>query len=470
MKLPKTPTIILSRGDVLGDTVVTTALIAPIKKQFPKSKIIFMVRKDYIPLLENHPDIDGFIEDPLPYSLEKSDYKLVFKLAWAIRKQKAHLFIGLWENPRYAWIGFLSGIKNRIGHAFSLTNWLLYTKTVSLNYQDFCLHKIDYNAALLKPLGIHNGADYPVDLHTNVDHNQVVLDQLSIKAKGYVSVHIDAGNPMRILPDHHFISIINLVLKNTTLDIVIFGRKQNVASAENITKTINNKRLKVAVDSLNLSQTQSLIKHSQFLIGSDSGPVHIASGHGRPVIVYYVNRIQNSLHWGPWKTDHTIIKSRHNCIDVCSPTDCSKPDCRETIPLEQFEKAMLEYCKDKEVDPDEIPSDELPNLQRHYWLKVSGTIGLIGPNQKDLKQYLDDEGWTYLCWDKPMKLSEMKTWMAHNNINLLVYADEYIPYITQVKLEILRRWASNYISFLPKLLQVANAFDLEHKLSLCLPA
>lgn len=470
MKLPKNPHIIISRGDVLGDTVVTTALIAPLKKVFPNCKISFLVRKDYFPLLENHPDIDNLIADPLPYSSSKDDWPHLFKLAKTLKKLKPDVFIGAWENPRYGLLAFLSRIPIRIGHAFSLSNRIFYTHTISLNYLDYTLHKIDYNGSLLKLLGIQDASSYPVKLYTNRHTNEQVLHTYKLQSKTYVALHIDAGNPQRILPDKHFIDIARFIIEQTLLTVVLFGRQQNSESAKAISNAIQSNRLVNTVPNLNLSETHSLIKQSAFLIGSDSGPVHIASGHEVPVIVYYVNRIQNALHWGPWQTKHRIIKTIHHCIDVCSPTNCRKPDCRETIPLNEFQQAILEFTTpEKPVEDPHLQCDKLPNTDRYYWFKTSIVVGLIGPKNANLYAYLKETGWVIHSWTKNISMKPLKQWMTENNISLLVYTDDYIPYITHFKCELLLRWVSNFIAFLPKLISAKTAFEFEHQVNLLLP-
>ena len=294
MRLTRTPKILLSRGDVLGDVVITTALIVPIRKAFPGAKLYYLVRKDYIPLLEGIKDIDGLIEDPLPYSMKREDRSAFFGLVKTLRTYQFDVFLGLWENPRYAWLSFLAGIRVRIGHAFTLSNRILYTHLVRLDYLDYSMHKVDSNAALLKPLGIKQANHYPMQLDVKLETESACMARYPWMMDSYCMVHLDAGNPMKTLLQDNFVLIVRLLLKKPGLRVVLFGRSRNKEVAHYILSRFQDGRDAVRLidccDDVDLAETEVLIKHCSFLIGADSGPVHIAAGFQRPVLAYYLNR------------------------------------------------------------------------------------------------------------------------------------------------------------------------------------
>lgn len=373
MKLPKAPKILLSRGDMCGDVVVTTALIAPIKKAFPESKLYYLVQKPFIPLLDDHPDIEACIEDPIPYTMtsaHKADFKTLSK---TLKAYQFDIFLGLWEHPRYGQLAKKAGIPIRIGHRSSLSNIYTYTHTVPLDSLDYTQHKVEMNAALLKPLGIHDTSQYGVDLHVQTSELNDFQQRHPWSLDRFVMIHLDAGTPQRVLMTQHLIHIVAYLRQKNVSRIILFGRDRNAeAAADIIAHNDNDPRIECHL-SLSLKDLKIALSQCAFLIGSDSGPAHIASAFKKPVIMHYFNRIQNALHWGPWQTPHTIIKSEHTCEDVCHPNICRKPDCRETISIAQFKAAIDTYYDHLEYEPID---------QRQYWRGISLTITIFGPENR----------------------------------------------------------------------------------------
>jgi len=432
--------ILISRGDVLGDVVVTTPMIQALKARFPDCEIHYLVKPVFIQLLDDDDRLSGFIEDPLPYTLKWAHFSIFWSMVKQLRAEQFDCFIGAWEHPKYAWLGKLAGIPMRIGHRMSFWNWILYSHTVTLDYLDFFIHKVEYNLALLKPLGIEG--EWPVQLVSKTE---------SSREKEYLVLHIDAGNPIRILFKEQFLAIIKGLLDQTDLDIVCLGRTRNRETMDYLKTQLNNSpRVIDAVERYNLKEIKDLIAHATLLIGSDSGPVHIASGFQKSIVVYYLNRIQNACHWGPWMTPHTIVSSAHDCIDVCAPEICQKTLCRETLNPQHIVEAALDQLKE--------PNRAFPF---HHWLKTSSTLGLFGSFSDDMKQYLKDEGWTVVDVDPKRPLSELKRCVAEHNINLFLFPQP-LSLFESCRMWVLSRWASNYMAFLPKRIIASTAFDFEY--------
>jgi ADP-heptose:LPS heptosyltransferase len=436
--------ILIARGDVLGDVVVTTPLIEGLKKRFPTCEITYFIRHDYIPLLESDPRIKGFIDDTLPYTLKIGAWGHFFKLCREIRRAKFDLFIGSWEKPRYGVLAFLSGIKLRFGHNSSFWNRVFYTHTIKIDYLDFFIHKVQYNLSLLKPLGI--ASNFPVTLKITT------IRQVDVP---YIVLHLDAGNPIRILFKEQFLAIVKGLISESTVRIVLLGREKNLKTADYIMNEIGEtNRVVNSVNKLDLTEVKDLIAYSTCLIGSDSGPVHIASGFHVPVVVYYLNRIQNACHWGPWMTPHRIVMSQHTCVDKCSPEQCIKTTCREALLPQDILLAYKHLMKEKK---DDIEFDE-PDI--YHWLKTTVTIAVFGQVTKEMLSYLTREGWSFVQVDSSLSLKNLNKLLSENNINMFLFPSK-LSLFQQLRIEVLRRWLSNYIAFFPKIFIAYSPFSFE---------
>jgi len=438
--------ILIARGDVLGDVTVTSALITPLKKQFPNAKIYFLIRQDYMCLFNDDPQVDGCIVDPLPYTCTKKDRPNMQALSHTLKAHQFDCFIGCWETPRYAYIAWKAGIPIRIGHAKFALNKLFYTHAIKLDYNNMTLHKCQYNAKLLGPLGITDADQYPVQLHSH---------QTPFITLPYIAIHLDAGTQTRIMLDAHFIGMVQYIaLHFPQYKMVLFGLNRNKNSAINIVKACSHIRLTNDVGRGDLSHVMGLIKHASLVISADSGPAHIAAGFNVPVVVNYVNRIQNACHWGPWRVPHRIVSSVHNCIDVCHPNECVKTTCRDGISQTQLHQAINDL-----LNQAPLPS---PN-QQHYWLKHTLTIGVFDSTPDALKTYLNQEGWRTVVLPNASHIFDKKRCDANINIILLPTAKK--GWLTALKWAISNRWASNYITFLPQTIYANTGFQLELELT-----
>ncbi|MBG90365.1 MAG: hypothetical protein CL521_00935 [Actinobacteria bacterium] len=454
MKLSKAPKILISRGDVLGDVVVTTALIKPIKKAYPDSQIYFLVKKVYHPILADIPEITGLIEDPFPYQWSAKSIPDLFKLAKKIRSKKFDVFIGLWEVSRYGLLALLAGIPIRIGHRFSLSNSLLYSHKVALNYQDFMVHKMTYNLSLLGPLGIQNIHEPRIYLAQTRSVNDALKSRYPQLNQQYTVVHVGAGNPQRVLLAHQFRQLLHF-LKLQNIPVVLLGLSKDEPLGSSILddQSLESSDLNL-VGQLSLEETKHVIANANLVFSSDSAPVHIAAGYQVPVIIYYLNRIQNACHWGAWGTGQQIIKSRHDCIDQCQPSVCRKLDCKDPFDIQ------LSFPYIKAIYEGKTP---LPNLkeQQYHWAQTSITIGQLGTVSASLLSYFDQHGWSWVSLPEKQTISQLSSWIEINNINVIVMGTQWRSLWARFKVFVARYIASNRITFLPKLTHCESAFEWE---------
>lgn len=93
------------------------------------------------------------------------------------------------------------------------------------------------------------------------------------------------------------------------------------------------------MDSLDLRQLIALIAGARIFIGNDSGPTHIATATGRPVVVIFGS--SSSVHWRPWQTPHRVVQNDFSC-NPCPGDRCyafAEPRCILSVTLEQARDA-----------------------------------------------------------------------------------------------------------------------------------
>jgi len=95
--------------------------------------------------------------------------------------------------------------------------------------------------------------------------------------------------------------------------VIIGGREQqnkNIELYSDLSDRIVNLTGKTT-----LRQLALLLKRCRLLVSCDSGPVHLASCVGTPVIAIFRNDIpgKNARRWGPWGKGHIVIEKNNLC-------------------------------------------------------------------------------------------------------------------------------------------------------------
>lgn len=93
------------------------------------------------------------------------------------------------------------------------------------------------------------------------------------------------------------------------------------------------------LDSLDLRELIALAAGARIFIGNDSGPTHVATAAGRPVVAIFGS--SSSVHWRPWRTPHRVVQNDFPC-NPCAGDRCyafAEPKCILSITLEQVQLA-----------------------------------------------------------------------------------------------------------------------------------
>src|SRR5919198_6616128 len=147
--------ILLLQLKRIGDLVLTTPAIAALRERFPDAEMTLVVSSECADLL---PAISG-VDRILMARRNLSDVAAFLTVAG----KKFDYCIDFTRNDRSAFLTFLSGARRRIAsyrvREQSKTRARVYTDLVGVRVRD--MHTIEYNLALLKPLGVRAASSAP---------------------------------------------------------------------------------------------------------------------------------------------------------------------------------------------------------------------------------------------------------------------------------------------------------------------
>ena len=126
--------------------------------------------------------------------------------------------------------------------------------------------------------------------------------------------------------------------------IVVSGKdEKDIFCANSVRKFMQNDAI-FLTGKLNLRTLAALIKRSILFVSNDSGPVHVATAVGTPVVDIF-GRAQaglSPLRWGPLGPKDIVIHKDVGCKETCLAHNCRKGfSCIRAISVDDVYNAIL---------------------------------------------------------------------------------------------------------------------------------
>jgi ADP-heptose:LPS heptosyltransferase len=203
----------------IGDVLLSTAICATLKKNYPEASIDYLVADFAEGIVRGHPAISEVIS----YN-KKGGFIYFFSFLLQLRKKKYDVVIDILCKPRSGFMAYFSGAKKRIsfsrkGRSFFYTDLL----PGSLGLK---LHTIDHRLTLLKPLSGKIIEDKTVKIYLEdslVDNTEKMFLKLGLDASSLKIVFgVNSRRSFKVWPREHFIKVIDFCINKYNAKIIFF--------------------------------------------------------------------------------------------------------------------------------------------------------------------------------------------------------------------------------------------------------
>lgn len=330
--------ILICRTDRIGDVLLSTPVIKNLRERYPKAYIAMMVSAYAKDIVEGNPYLDKVIV--LDKEGKHKGWLGSVRLIEELKKSKFDLALILHPVNRVHLVTFLSGIPKRVGYnrklGFLLTDKVKHTKQLGLK------HELDYNLDLLRYMGVEaldKELFIPIKAESEKWLGELFKQEGINDADKLLAIHPAASCPSKIWPAERFAETADRLAQNYGFKILVIAGPKDAEVAKNLINHMRSATINLA-GKTSVSQLASLLKRCKLLISNDSGPVHIASAVGTPVISIFA-RNQAGLspkRWGPvGKNDKILHKAV--CME-CLAHNCEKEfACLKSISVEDVTDA-----------------------------------------------------------------------------------------------------------------------------------
>jgi lipopolysaccharide heptosyltransferase II len=324
--LVKPRRILLVRTDRIGELLLTTPAFTTVRESFPGAKITLIVKPSSFAVVEGNPSIDSIVKlDPV------SDLDSLAKRFRFIRFLRESEFdVAVIFNPsRFFNIAvFITGIPIRVGYdrklGFLLTNSIEDRKYLCEK------HEVEYNLDLVGVIGSGTSDKrlfFPL-LETDARSVEKRLTENGIPSgTDFVVVHPGTSNPDKLWPAERFAEVCDRMIDGFGVKIVLAGGEEERESSGEVKAKMRN-FVPDLTGRLSLKEFGALLKKSSFLLSCDSGPVHVASAVGTPVVALFGEARPggSSKRWGPYGEGQGPTRARHIVVGRSKVTDITVDD------------------------------------------------------------------------------------------------------------------------------------------------
>lgn len=298
----KIKSILVVRNDRFGEFLLNIPAMRALKEIFAKARIIAVVSSYVKELAERIPYIDELIL----WDRKKCSLFEKLRLVRFLKKKNMDISIILNPSRDFNLIAFLSSIPIRVGYdrkwGFLLTHKMQDKKHLSLK------HEVEYNLDLVGLIGAKT-EDKSLFLSL-ADSKGDELGQFNIGAlENLIAVHPWTSDPIKQWPTTNFSILIKKLLKLPNYKVILIGGKENLNHSNKLFSAEGSSLIDLT-GKTTLVELAVILERSKLLISGDSGPVHLATCVGTPVLAIFRNDLpgKSAKRWGPWGGGNVVLE------------------------------------------------------------------------------------------------------------------------------------------------------------------
>lgn len=340
--------ILVIRLSSLGDVVLTTPVVKSLKRQFPESQIFLLTKSRYQDLLKNDPHVFSLIGfDPQDKHKGISGF---LELVRQLRTFKFDLLVDLHANLRSFLIRHMLKVRTKTKYDKRCVARFLLVHFKFLKAKPNST--IDSYLEALKKIGVNSSERNPrifLDQKGENSLRKFLIEKRIEEDDVVVGIHPGARWKTKRWTEEKFFRVCHVLNQRPELKIILFGDQEDQGLIERMSGRAKDGKVFQAV-SLPLDEFMGLIKRCDCFVTNDSGPMHIASALGVPVVAIF-GPTHPQLGFSPIGSENIVLSANVAC-SPCSlhgQKKCGKKSryCMDLIEPEMVVNAVEKLLQTK---------------------------------------------------------------------------------------------------------------------------
>jgi len=312
----------------LGDMVLLSPFLYNLRRNFPNARIDILIKKQVDEILEYCPYINN---------------RIIYNAKWVTSRKGSGLFktwdlIRQLKKTRYDltfvthphifsnMIPWLAGIPFRAGYSDRGDGFL----NMRFEKEKKIQHSRNYPLDLLRYLNLKVESE-ELKLHlgqADIAFAEEFRKSPSLSGASFlIGVHPGAGKRTKIWRVERYAEVIQYLRNKYNAHILLFAGKQEADITEKIQLLLKNDRHKISdfTGKLTILQMAALMGLCKIILTNDSGPMHIASALGKPIVALFIAAADNGIEaWGPLSKNSKVVSMANG--KICRPEDIKAED------------------------------------------------------------------------------------------------------------------------------------------------
>lgn len=272
------PRILVIRLSSMGDVILTTPALAALKDRYPQAQLDFVLKEKYVELLQGHPHIHDL------FLLSQGDGLL--SLGRLLRRRGHHIVLDLHANLRSRTLAAILPAPMKLRYGKRVVG---RRAIVRCGYRPQEIpHVVDLYLECLRPLGINAPRGRPRLYLLDDDRKfreEFYRTNRIEDSRPLVGLHPGARWPGKRWPAKRFAQLGQGLRGERRAQILVFGGPGEEDLVARVVREIQPPPS--VATGLSLRQLMALISGCAMFVTNDSGPMHMATALGVPVVAIF---------------------------------------------------------------------------------------------------------------------------------------------------------------------------------------
>jgi len=345
--------ILIIRLSSIGDVVRTLPALSSLRREFPHAHIAWVAEDKSIGILEGHPHLDEIIcferktiarslKNPLHVheglsrlarflaGIRRGRFDLVFDFHGILKSG----LVALWSGAPTR-VGFGRGFVKESSHIFA---------NRKVRPSDAALPRVERNLELIRPFVSPENLTDKAVLGLSGKHRETAaafVKQRFGASHPLIGIHPGTSRTIKKWPTRSFAALCDMLADSLSAKLLLTwgpGEHDKVMQIHSLSKALP----EIGPQTQSLLELAALLEQCDLVVTVDSGPMHIASAIGTPVVAIFgpTDIRVNAPYWQPYK----VVSSSMDC----SPCDenCDHTQCMEAVTPERVFEAVQELVTD----------------------------------------------------------------------------------------------------------------------------
>ncbi len=356
--------VLLVKTSSIGDVVHTLPVAETIKRTYPSVRLAWVVERAARDILEGNPYVDELIDVDFKnwkkHVLQSAHLRWFRRFLRILRSRKWDIAIDLQGLIRSGMIAYVSKAPVRIGiekrAVKEQLNCLFTNRKGPPSLRN--THVVDQHLMMLSLLGITDvRRSFYIDIPRSAAEEAEAFLRASSSTRSALRIALNpaAGWPTKRWPLERYAALGERIVQEFDGHVFILWGPGERETADRL--KLRMKEQATCIPPLTLKGLAGLIKRCHVVISGDTGPLHIASALGVPVVGIYgpSDPIRN----GPFQGRYRVVSFEGPCRG-CYKRMCATAECMRGISVERVWEALVGLLKEAYPHASVCLTDNMP--------------------------------------------------------------------------------------------------------------